>query len=92
MLRTPERTGEAKGGTTPSDETVPSELVTRSNCGPPHPARCREYPEGADQDEVMAPSGSEPVCENLQRSMSRRRASATMPIFLMRAPWEAKRR
>ena len=29
----------------------------------------------------MAPSGSEPVSENLQSSMSRRRARATMPIF-----------
>ncbi len=40
----------------------------------------------------MAPSGSEPVSENLQSSMSRRRARATIPIFLMRSPREAKRR
>ena len=94
MLRTPERTGEAEGGTTPSVETVGLKGETRSNHGPPHPARCRGDREGAraSQGEVMAPSGSEPVSENLQSSMSRRRARATIPIFLMRSPWEAKRR
>ena len=93
MLRTPERTGEAKGGTTPSVETVGLKGETRSNHGPPHPARCRMDLEGAraSQGEVMAPSGSEPVSENLQSSMSRRRARATIPIFLMRSPREAKR-
>ncbi len=44
MLRTPERTWEAEGGTTPSDETVRLQGETRSNHGPPHPARCRKHP------------------------------------------------
>ena len=40
----------------------------------------------------MAPSGMEPVSRNLQRSMSRRRETATMPMALMRRPPWAKRR